>query len=207
MRPTTLPALLCCASALALWSPEARAETFTYDALGRLISAAKDSGTTGYCYDKADNRQSMTASGVARTCATGQPPPSGVTRTGNDQSDSTLTGGPGNDTLTAEHRADVMTGAGGADTFRFHVLPWSPGHVTDFTVGTDRLDLSPVFATAGYTGSDPIADGRVTVDSYGVDGTRVFFDDDGPGGNWPTLMTTLDHVPSAGLTWAQLSGG
>lgn len=43
--------------ALLFVSLDAAAESYTYDALGRLTSVTNDSGvTTYYCYDKAGNR-------------------------------------------------------------------------------------------------------------------------------------------------------
>jgi Ca2+-binding RTX toxin-like protein len=130
------------------------------------------------------------------------------TITSNDYG-STLQGLDGNDTLVAGHGADVLTGGAGADVFQFKVLPWNAGHITDFVVGTDRLDLSPLFSASGYSGSDPVKDGYVILSSNGAGGTTVSFDSDGPGtaNPWPTTITTLDHVSSAGLTWAQLSSG
>ncbi|WP_395673907.1 Calx-beta domain-containing protein [Phenylobacterium sp.] len=137
----------------------------------------------------------------------GAPPSDGQVYT-SPRPGSTVTGGAGNDTIIASQGADVLAGAGGADSFAFKTLPWSAGKITDFTVGTDRLDLSAIFQSAGYSGSDPIADGRVTLQSDGAGGTKVFFDRDAPNaGDWPFQITTLEHVSASGLTWAQLSGG
>jgi len=61
---------------------------------------------------------------------------------------SNLVGGAGDDTLIAGHGPDTLTGAGGADVFRFGSVPWSAGHVTDFTPGTDQLDLSALLSGA-----------------------------------------------------------
>jgi hypothetical protein len=121
---------------------------------------------------------------------------------------STVNGGTGNDTIIASQGADVLTGAGGGDAFTYKALPWSAGRITDFAVGTDRLDLSAIFQSSGYTGSDPIGDGRMTLQSDGSGGTKVFFDRDAPNaGDWPFHITTLQGVSPAGLTWAKLSGG
>jgi hypothetical protein len=121
---------------------------------------------------------------------------------------STLTGTAGDDTIHASQGPDVITGGAGADVIAFHDLPWNSGHVTDFAVGTDSLDLSALFQAAGYTGSDPVADGRMRFDDDGAGGTKVYFDHDQlNGGDWPFLITTLDHVSASGLTWAELSGG
>jgi beta-glucanase (GH16 family) len=109
----------------------------------------------------------------------------------------TLTGGAGADTLNAGQGPDVLTGGGGADHFVYNNLPWNPGHITDFTPGTDVLDLRPLFAAAGYTGTNPIADHVLTFQADGSGNTQVMFDPDGPGGNWPTTITTLDHITPA----------
>lgn len=139
------------------------------------------------------------------------PPPSdgGQVLSASDAPGQTLTGGSGNDTLNAGHNADTLTGAGGGDAFVFRYLPWNAGHVTDFTVGTDRLDLAALFQASGYGGTNPVADGYVTLASDGVGGTRVYYDTDGPaaGAAIQYLITDLDHVPAGGLTWAQLTDG
>jgi hypothetical protein len=125
-----------------------------------------------------------------------------------DQYGDTLVGGAGADTLNAGQGPDLLTGGDGHDAFAFRAMPWNAGHVTDFAVGTDRLDLSAIFQASGYAGSDPMADGRMSLQSDGAGGTKVYFDHDAAdGGDWPFLITTLDHVSSTGLTWAQLSGG
>ncbi|MDB5451414.1 MAG: exsH, partial [Phenylobacterium sp.] len=112
-----------------------------------------------------------------------------------------LTGGAGADTLTAGQGPDVLTGAAGADHFVFGALPWNAGHVTDFTPGTDVLDLRALFAQSGYAGSDPIADGYLKLESDGAGGTKVLFDTDGPGtaNPWPFQITTLDGVAPSSL--------
>lgn len=121
----------------------------------------------------------------------------------------TLTGGAGNDTLNAGQGPDTLRGAGGADAFVYANLPWNAGHAVDFTVGTDRLDLSNLLRASGYTGSNPIADGYVTLDIVGGVSTRVFYDTDGraSGNTIQFVITTLDNVSPNGLTWAKLTGG
>lgn len=118
----------------------------------------------------------------------------------------TLTGGAGPDILVAGQGPDVLTGGAGADGFVYKAAPWNAGRITDFAVGTDRLDLSALLA-AGGAGTDPIADGRIILRGDGGD-TQVLFDSDGPlmGNPWPITITTLTGVSASGLTWLQLTG-
>src|SRR6185437_6741372 len=109
---------------------------------------------------------------------------------------SNLQGGAGDDTLVAGHGPDTLTGGAGADVFRYPSLPWSAGEVTDFTPGTDKLDLSGLFSSAHYTGSDPISDGYVKLIDDGHGDSWVYFDSDGRGtaDAYGTFIATLDHV-------------
>jgi Ca2+-binding RTX toxin-like protein len=128
----------------------------------------------------------------------------GVTLTGQNGG-SNLTGGSGDDTLVGgTSGADTMTGAAGADHFQFNTVPWSAGHITDFTHGVDKIDVSRLLSAVGYTGSNPIADGYIKVGDDGSGNTWVYFDRDGTGtgDQWGTRVVTLDHVASGSLTTA-----
>jgi beta-glucanase (GH16 family)/Ca2+-binding RTX toxin-like protein len=121
----------------------------------------------------------------------------GDTITSNDYG-STITGGTGNDTLIAGHGADMLTGGGGNDSFVFNYLPWNAGQISDFNTATDTLNLTGIFNSIGYTGSNPIADGYMTLQSDGSGNTKVYVDSQGPSTQIPILVTTLEHVsPSA----------
>jgi serralysin len=140
----------------------------------------------------------LTAANVFGASGAGSPPPSnpppgnaGVVLTATSPG-ATLVGTAGADTLNASQGSDHLTGGAGADHFAFAHLPWSAGHVTDFTPGSDVLDLRALFAAIGYHGADPVADGTLSFVSDGAGDTRVMFKD--PGSPWPTLVTTLDHV-------------
>lgn len=124
------------------------------------------------------------------------------------QAGDTLAGGAGADTLNASQGADHLSGGGGADVFVFAHEPWAPAEITDFAVGTDRLDLSGMMRDAGYAGADPVADGYIWLLDDGAGGTEVLFDRDGHGAaqQWPDYVIHLDGVGAAGLTWAKLSG-
>jgi hypothetical protein len=134
------------------------------------------------------------------------PPTGGQTFTANDTRDQILVGGTGDDIFHTGHNSVVITGGDGGDRYVFQHVPWNnTGHITDFALGSDRLDFTALFAAAGYTGSDPVADGFIRFASDGAGGTRVLFDADGPGGSpWPSLITTLDHISPTGLTAVQL---
>jgi Ca2+-binding RTX toxin-like protein len=115
---------------------------------------------------------------------------------------SNLVGGSGDDTLNAGTGPDTLTGAGGADRFVFHQLPWNAGHITDFTHGTDKIDVSALLSSVGYSGSTPFADGYLKLLDDGNGNTWLYFDRDGHGtaDQWGTFVTTLDHVAPGALT-------
>jgi serralysin len=129
----------------------------------------------------------------------------GDTITSNDHG-STIIGGTGGDVLIAGHGADMLTGGGGNDFFVFDASPWNAGQITDFTLGADKLDLSAILGAAGYTGTDPVADGWVSFSSDGQSDTQVFVNMHSASDPWPTLITTLDHISPSGLTAASALG-
>jgi Ca2+-binding RTX toxin-like protein len=87
-----------------------------------------------------------------------------------------------------------MTGGGGADHFVFAQTPWAPAEITDFVHGQDVIDLKGVFAGSGYTGTDPVADHKITLMSDGADGTKVLI-----GTNY---FLHVDHVAPSVFTGA-----
>jgi beta-glucanase (GH16 family) len=120
----------------------------------------------------------------------------------------TLQGGAGADVLNASQGSDTLIGGGGGDTFVMKAMPWSAGRISDFAVGTDKLDVSALY-TNGYKGADPVADRYVTFQSDGAGGTKVMMDVDGPSGpsNISFHVVSLQGVSSAGLTAAKVFGG
>ncbi|HEV8015932.1 MAG TPA: choice-of-anchor tandem repeat GloVer-containing protein [Stellaceae bacterium] len=131
----------------------------------------------------------------------------GETLTANDTPGQQLTGTPYNDTFYAGHNSVVMTGDGGADTFIFQYLPWNAGSITDFNTAADKLDLSALLSGAGYTGSNPVADGYLQFVSDGSGDTHVIVDPQGPGTQTPILVTTLDGVSPSSITPADYGFG
>ncbi|MDB5751718.1 MAG: hypothetical protein JWP65_2139 [Ramlibacter sp.] len=69
----------------------------------------------------------------------------------------TVSGGAGNDTLHAGGGADVQTGGTGADRFRFALAVESTlaalDRITDFTRGSDKIDLSTLDGNGGKAAS------------------------------------------------------
>ncbi|MDB5461508.1 MAG: endo,3,4-beta-glycanase, C-terminal secretion signal protein, partial [Caulobacteraceae bacterium] len=103
---------------------------------------------------------------------------------------------------------DVVTGGAGADSFIFKETPWNGGHITDFTSGADVIDLSGLLAASGYTGTNPIGDGFIKIDSDASGNARIWSDLDhvSPGAGW-WMVTTLDHVAASSLHLAQGASG
>jgi hypothetical protein len=87
----------------------------------------------------------------------------------------------------------VLTGNGGDDVFKFAEAPWAHAEITDFSSG-DQIDLSAMFARYGYTGTDPVVDGRIQITSDGSDGSQIWWNGNGlagSGGSWE--LAALDH--------------
>lgn len=111
----------------------------------------------------------------------------------------TLTGGAGADTITGGGGADVITGGAGADTFVYTSTRDAGDRVTDFVPGTDRIQLSALLASIGYTGSNAVGDGFVKLVNTTA-GLSLQIDTDGtvgPAAARPLLTLT-------GVTAAQI---
>jgi len=103
-------------------------------------------------------------------------------RAGND----TLIGGDGDDVMIGEAGDDVLEGGAGRDfllsgdgndTFAFTTLD-GVDIVRDFNASADFLDLTELFVSFGYGGSDPIADGYLR---FGINGNNTFVQVDADG--------------------------
>jgi hypothetical protein len=105
-----------------------------------------------------------------------------------------LFGGTGNDTFNLGRGGDWAAGGGGNDVFAFSATPWAAGGVTDFTAG-DKVDLTGLLASSGYTGADPIGAGVIKITDDGQGDAQI----------WSHLnstwwqVTTLQHVQASSL--------
>jgi len=121
----------------------------------------------------------------------------GVTLTANDTAGQVLTGTAGNDTFYAGHNSVVMTGDGGSDTFVFNYQPWNAGHITDFNPAADKIDVSGLLTSAGYTGSNPFGDGTLSLSSDGHGGTDVLYHHSST--SVPITIVDLNNVASSAV--------
>lgn len=73
--------------------------------------------------------------------------------------DDILIGGSGNDILIAGAGNDTLTGGRGDDQFIYQTLSDAGDTITDFNQSEDKLVLTDLFKSLGYSGSNPILDG------------------------------------------------
>ncbi|WP_165830546.1 family 16 glycosylhydrolase [Phenylobacterium soli] len=102
--------------------------------------------------------------------------------------------GAGGAVVVAGGYGQSLSATGGADTFVFKSLPWTPASISNFQVGVDRLDFSALYPN--YAGSNPIADGYVQLLDDGAGGAKVLVTP-APGGVWPTYVVDLKGVSVA----------
>lgn len=95
--------------------------------------------------------------------------------------DDRLVGQGGNDVLTGGAGADVLTGGSGADTFAYGALGDAGDTIMDLSLSDgDRVDISALLDAIGYGGTDPVADGIVSLESA-TGGLYLVIDADGGG--------------------------
>ncbi|GET35368.1 S8 family serine peptidase [Microseira wollei] len=94
----------------------------------------------------------------------------------------TLVGTDGSDTFIGSQGRDILTGGFGNDVFRYRRLADKGDTITDFVVGSDKIDLTNVLDDIGYRGTNPIASGHVRFQERGLD-TILTIDRNGFSGN------------------------
>ncbi|NJN88468.1 MAG: type I secretion C-terminal target domain-containing protein, partial [Leptolyngbyaceae cyanobacterium SL_7_1] len=103
-----------------------------------------------------------------------------------------LVGGLEDDQLVGGGGDDTLTGGFGSDHFIYRSLSEGSDTITDFSTNEDYLNLSFLFNSLNYTGSDPIADGYLSLQAVGQD-VLVYGSQTGDG-QYSTLLTTLQNV-------------
>ncbi|HWE73563.1 MAG TPA: NF038122 family metalloprotease [Stellaceae bacterium] len=177
--------------------------------LSQLTYQALSAGTDNASLQADDGHTLSSAQGddvIITVTASGGGGTIGETLTANDTAGQHLTGTPYDDTFYAGHNSVVMTGNGGDDTFVFQYEPWNAGSITDFNTSADTLDLSALLSAAGYTGSNPVADGYLQFTDDGKGDTQVYLNSH-VSGSYPNLITTLDHVSPSSITPADYGYG
>jgi beta-glucanase (GH16 family) len=101
-----------------------------------------------------------------------------------------LIGAPGSDTFFPGTNSAIMTGEGLANTYIYKALPTASGQITDFDPGTDTIDLTGMLQSVGYGGSNPLADGTISVISDGHSGAEIIYNHGGA----QTMIVELDNV-------------
>lgn len=111
----------------------------------------------------------------------------------------TIVGTSGDDQIEGGAGADMLTGGAGRDVFVYRTLRDAGDTITDFTPGTDRLDLGALLASIGVDAASAWSQGVVRVVAAGAN-TQVLIDTDGIAG--PLAARTL--VTLQGVSPAQL---
>jgi V8-like Glu-specific endopeptidase/uncharacterized protein YegL len=89
-----------------------------------------------------------------------------------------LSGTVGDDSITGFQGRDIIATGAGNDLIIYTSVVDAGDVITDFTVGSDKINISQVLESLNYTGSDPIADGYLKFTSQGND-TFIQIDPDG----------------------------
>ncbi len=110
-----------------------------------------------------------------------------------------ISAGDGDDVIIASGGVDNIIGGGGKDVFFYDasvypILDLHYDRILDFELNSDRLDISELLKLSGYTSTDPISDGYITVNSLTEDSLEVQFDGDGIGGKAANTLAILENI-------------
>ena len=191
---------------------------------GTSYTLVMDSGTvtsTSGAKYAGENNYSFTTTDTLITSAShytlGSKDPSKLTYSGSadfvgtgNSAANLITGGPGNDTLDGGGGSDTLTGGGGNDIFVFDTKLNATSNVdtiTDFTSGTDAINLSKKIFTAYKTaGADlnndfvssasPVAVDKTDHFLYDTTTGNLYYDADGSGKGAAVLFASLTGQPT-----------
>lgn len=105
-----------------------------------------------------------------------------------------------NNIIIGSEGSDVLTGGLGADIFRYTSNVEGGDRITDFTVGSDKIDLTDVLSSLGYTGTDAIADGYVQFASRGQNTSINIYPDGFEGSAKARNFIVVEGVDVASLS-------
>lgn len=104
-----------------------------------------------------------------------------------------MTGTDDNDVIIGFQGRDIITGGEGEDQFVYINMRDTGDIITDFEVGSDKIVLTELFNSIGYSGSSPIDDGYVSFSSQG-ENTVLLIDADGTGGRRASNLLKVENV-------------
>lgn len=111
----------------------------------------------------------------------------------------TLTGTSGSDRIIGEQVSDTLTSGLGNDEFVYNRIQDAGDFIMDFQVGSDRIVMTNLLASLGYSGGNAIADGYISFAARGSDAI-VNLDPDGVAGTGRSrLYITVKNVTVAAL--------
>ncbi|MBD2251345.1 CARDB domain-containing protein [Nostoc parmelioides] len=114
----------------------------------------------------------------------------------------TLTGNDSNNLITGLQGADTLTGGAGSDRFVYTSIRDAGDTITDFVVGTDKIDLSRLFQSLSLESLDYESATSQGYLSFGIQqtNTTVLIDLDGTTGRArPTPLLTVNSVSQSTL--------
>jgi predicted extracellular nuclease len=115
--------------------------------------------------------------------------------TGND----TLRGGAGNDQLIGGIGNDRLIGGADNDTFTLNAANEGVDTITDFAAG-DVINLSGLFDSLGYTGSNPVADRYLRIRQAGANSLLQLDSNGATGGLTYVNLLVVQNVGASTLT-------
>jgi len=111
-----------------------------------------------------------------------------------------LNGADGDDRLIGERGADILTGGNGRDIFAYTNITDAGDMIMDFTVGSDKIEIKDILKKYGYSGSQPLNDGYLSVRQVNAGLTSLQIDLDGFGNAFrPVPFVLLKNVQANSL--------